>query len=113
MKPFNVALCAMTDAVDGPAIAYWAEARNVKTDGDHSVTSFEVRDGGYEGPREKEEWTVINETKVRAAAKAMREGETDCHRSIQAQFVGKDWDYDSTGIDCLIQHIVFGKIIFG
>ena len=109
----NIALCVMTDAVEGPGLSYWAECRNVSRDGDGNVFAFELRDGGYEGPREKEEWTLVDESKIRTAAAAMRNGETDCHRSIQAQFVGKEWDYDATGIDCLIQHIVFGKTIFG
>lgn len=109
----NVARCLMTDAIDGPGIAYWAEARRVKRNAEKEVESFEVRDGGFEGERESESWVAITEDKIRAAAKDMTDGKVACHKRIAAQFIGSEWDYDVDGIDCLIQHIVFKKIIYG
>lgn len=109
----NIAHSVMTDAVEGPGLAYWAEARKVKRNQENDVVSFEVRDGGYEGPRQSEKWVSVTERKIRKAAQEMRDGKVDCHREIQSQFVGNDWEYDSIGVDCLIQHIAFGDVIYG
>lgn len=102
----------MTDAVEGSGIAYWAEIKNVKRAGGY-VTSFQVRDAGLEGPRESEKWVTVNERKVNAAAQKLRDGNVEAARRISAQFCGKEWEYDSEGVDCIIQAIAFGKLIFG
>lgn len=106
------ALYVMTDAVEGSGIAYWAEIKNVKRVNGY-VASFQVRDAGLEGPRESEKWVTVTGHKVNVAAQKLSDGSVEVARRISAQFCGKDWDYDSEGIDCVIQAIVFGKLIFG
>lgn len=113
MNANEVMLCMLTDAVEGSGIAYWAEARNVRRRPDLYVTSFEVRDGGYEGPRESEAWHKINATTLKAAIVKLRNGAVPVRRDIAAQFVGAEWDYDCEGIDCAVQVAVFGKLVYG
>ena len=81
--------------------------------GTDAVTSFKVRENGNEGARQSIKWTLITATKVETAAKALREGEVDIGRDIMEMFCGKEWETDQTGVDCLIQFIAFGKIVFG
>lgn len=110
----NIARCVMTDAIEGPAIAYWAEVRNVKRAEDNYVSSFEVRDGGFEDARESDQWVLITEEKVKDGATALLNGSVKVSRDIAKQFVGgDDWDYDQSGVDCVVQAIAFNKIVFG
>ena len=111
----NLARCLMTDAIEGSGIAYWAEVQNVKRDHDNYVSSFEVRDGGFEGSRESDQWVLITEEKVKDGALALLDGRVKVSRDIAKQFVGgsDDWDYDQSGVDCVVQAIAFNKIVFG
>jgi hypothetical protein len=102
----------MIDALDGPAIAYWAEVKNVKHDEQGKCLSFQVRDGGYEDERVSKEWVTITELKIEHAAMCLLSGTIEVRRDIAAQFIGKEWKYDSEGVDCIIQAICFDKLIF-
>lgn len=115
MTDINYAHCLMTDAIETAGIGYWAEVRNVKRNAENEVVSFEVRE---ETPSDNAPapWATVNEGKVRQAAKDMRDGKCSVHRQIAAQFIGDsgdDWDYDSTGVDCIVQWIALGKVIYG
>lgn len=111
----NVANCIMTDAVEGSGIAYWAELKDVTRNPDGDVVAFDVRDNGAEGPREAQEFIHVDETAVKNAVNRLLNGETKVARRIASQFVGGEanWDYDSEGVDCLIQTITFGKLVYG
>lgn len=103
----------MTDAVEGPGLAYWAEARNIRRDPDGNITAFQVRDAGKEDDRVSDEWTNINTKRVLVGRMLLLTGEVPVRRDLAAQFVGNDWDYDSEGVDVLIQALAFGKLVFG
>jgi len=102
----------MTDAIEGSGIVYWAEARKVTRDSEGFVTSFEVRDGGYEDARTSDKWTKINADVVNRAALSLLLGRCPVQRDIAAQFVG-EWEYDSDGVDAIIQCACFGELVFG
>lgn len=103
----------LTDAVEGPGVAYWAEAKDVQRDEHGYVTSFKVRDGGYESDRVSKNWKTVNEKSVKKAVADILSGEMEVRRDLAAQFIGKEWEYDSDGVDCVIQTICFGELIFG
>jgi len=109
----------MTDAVETSAIAYWAEARNIKRsepdDGTSVgyVTSFQVRDGGYEGPRVSDKWITVDSKAIAEAIEKIRNGVVKVRRDIAAQFVGEEWDHDIEGVDVVIQTICFNNLVFG
>lgn len=102
----------MTDAVEGSGIAYWAEVKDVKRGAGNYVVSFKVRDAGNEGRRVSAKWTTVNAVAVESAAERLREMDI-CSRDIAAQFCGVAWDTDQNGVDCIVQVIAFGKLIFG
>ena len=107
----------LTDAIESSAISYWAEAQNVVRDDEGNVTQFDVRDDGDGDPdnRYKDEWTTITVQSVLDIVPNLLEGQFNIHRSICQQFAGKVeyWDYDAEGIDCVIQIIAFGELVFG
>jgi len=111
----NVAKCIMTDAAKGPGIAYWAELKDVVCDSEGNVVGFDVRDNDAEGAREAPEFVRVDENAVRNAISRLLTGEVKVARRIASQFVGGEdnWDYDSEGVDCLIQAVVFGKLVYG
>ena len=115
LKETQSALNVMTDAVEGAGIAYWAEAKNVRRNKNNDVTSFYVRANDNEplpADPKLREWHRVDASKVVAAATAVRNGLVDIRRDIAAQFV-PPYDYDGEGVDCLIQVIAFGEIVFG
>ncbi|MCA3018814.1 MAG: hypothetical protein ING66_09435 [Rhodocyclaceae bacterium] len=103
----------MTDAIEGAGIAYWAEVKAVKRNAEGYVTSFEVRDGGYEGERVSDAWKIVNRHAVQNAVARLLSGEFAVRRDLAAQFVGEDWEYDQDGVDALIQAICFDELTFG
>jgi len=111
----NIARCIMTDAVEGPGIAYWAEIKDITRDDEGYVTGFDVRDNGVEEPRERNDFIRVDESAVKKAVGEVLNGKVGVHRRIASQFVGGDdgWDYDSEGVDCVIQTIAFGKLVYG
>lgn len=111
----NVAKCIMTDAVEGSGVTYWAEIKDVVRDSSGDVVSFDVRDNDAEGPREAPGFVRVDENAVRNAAGRLLAGEVKVARRVASQFVGgeENWDYDSEGVDCVIQAIAFGKLVYG
>ena len=74
--------------------------------------SFECRDGGYEGERVSRKWTVVDRQSIMEARDRLLNDDL-VRRDIAAQFIGGVWDYDSEGMDALLQIICFGEIVFG
>ena len=122
----DVIECMLSDAVEGNSgINYWAEIRKIRRDKNkpevigsstfYPVVSFEVRDNGSGEVRVSEKWVIVNQGEVRKAVKKILNGQITVRRDIASQFIGKesDWDYDSEGIDCVIQVIAFNEILFG
>jgi hypothetical protein len=115
-KEIDTIECMLCDALESGYLNYWAEARNIKR---NKVTgnyiSFEIRDHGDSGERKNEEWVLINHAAIRKAVKKILAGEIEISRTIAAQFVGKesDWDYDAEGVDCIVQTAAFNEIVFG
>lgn len=107
------AFYVMTDAIETSALVYWAEARNVCRNGDGYVTSFQVRDAGNEAERHSDVWVTVNSKIIEAHAKRLLNGTIAVRRDIAAQFIGREWETDSEGIDAIIQSICFSGIIFG
>ena len=106
----------LCDAVESGYLNYWAEVRNIKQDKQtRSYVSFEVRDHGDGGERQSDTWVLINHAIIRKAVKKILAGEIEISRTIAAQFVGKeyDWNYDAEGVDCVVQVATFNEIIFG
>lgn len=111
----------ISSAVSGPAIAYWAKGSNVvyeqKPDGSRGpVIAFTVRDGDPDGSGVlTTSKKVINERSILAARKLLMDQDCGVHRSIAAQFVGpmENWDFDSDGVDALVQVVLFGKAVYG
>lgn len=107
----------LTDAVEGPGIAYWASGASVKRAGaaPRYVTSFIVTDAAPDGEPVKTGSKTINARAIMAARNALVNGDIAVRRDIAAQFVGKpeDWECDSEGVDALIQAAFFGKITYG
>lgn len=105
----------LNDAVDGPAIAYWARASAIiLTDG--KVEAFRVRDGDPDGTgKVKKGSKLINERTITDARNKVVNGDVKVRRDLAAQFVGKpeDWQYDSEGVDVLIQVAFFGELAYG
>lgn len=109
-KEASSAESLMTDAIEGAAIAYWAIVRNIVRDVDTGcVTSFDVRNFESADVR----WVRVNEKALRKAASKLLNGEVEVRRDIAAQFIGKNWEYDDEGIDCVIQARCFNEIVFG
>lgn len=106
---------ALTDAVEGPAIAYWAEAKDIKRDTEGYVISFKVRDGAPDGEpvRTPNTWVTINARSLLKGRNKLLLDDLDVAQTFAGQFVGHDWNYDATGIDVLIQAVVFGDIVYG
>ncbi len=107
------ALYLMISAVESSPIAYWAEIRDVRRDEKGNVLSFQVRDGGLEDARVSRHWVTINARKIIIAAKKLLLGEIKVRKDIAAQFIGKEWDFDYEGVDCIIQSIRYKKLVFG
>lgn len=103
----------MTDAIETSAIVYWAEAKNIKRDAEGYVESFQVRDNGDEGERVCKTWKTVNAAAIERAALKILTGEFEIRRDIAAQFVGKEWETDSEGVDCIIQAICFNELTYG
>lgn len=112
-KDLELIKCLLTDAVECLDLFGWAEVRAVRKDKNGYVSSFSCRDAGYAGSKVSA-WAKVNPKKISIAAFHCREGDLDVGRDIAAQFVDKVavWDYDMYGIDCLIQYIVLGKVIY-
>jgi hypothetical protein len=108
------ALSLMTDVVEGPACSYWAEVKDAKRNADFYVTEFKIRDAESDEDIKKE-WVTITADKILEAVKKLINDDEDYKicRSIIAQFVGREWDFDQEGADVIIQIAVFNKIIFG
>lgn len=104
----------LTDAVEGPAIAYWAAGGDINRDVD-GIVSFQVMDAGPDGSPVKEGMFLIDEAAIMAAREKIINTDVDLNRDTAAQFVGPvdKWEYDQDGIDALIQVAVFGKIVYG
>lgn len=109
--------CILTDAVEGPGIAYWASGLNIvrQEEGENHVISFIVKDAAPDGDPVKKGQKLINERAILKAREALVNGDIKVRRDIAAQFVGKpeDWDYDSEGVDALVQAAFFGEIVYG
>lgn len=108
--------CLLTDAIEGPGIAYWAEADNIRRapTRPHWVTGFKVRDGGYENDPVKSEWLELTEAVLLKARDDLLSGKVKVRKDLAAQFVGPpdDWDYDADGVDVLIQAAYFGELVY-
>jgi hypothetical protein len=109
----------MTDAVEGSGIAYWAllDQDSIKRDNKLPragyVIQFKVTDGGFENDPINDKWVTINEATILTAVDKILKGDIPIRRDIAAQFVGKTWEYDSEGVDAVIQAILFGSIQYG
>lgn len=89
------------------------EIKNVKRDKEGYVESFDVRPHHNEEPdAEPAKWIKIMSKGVITASKKLLAGDVIVHREIAAQFIG-NWDTDSDGVDCVIQVLVFGSIVYG
>lgn len=102
----------IADAAEGVGFSYWGEVDNVKRDMDGKVSSFQVRDPGYENPSLHEGWVTIDTASLIEGVRRLLSGEVIVRRDLAAQFIGNDWDYDADGIDVLVQAIVFGKLVY-
>lgn len=98
----------LTDTLENDYIGYWADVRNVKRDCEGLIFSFEVKDHDVKD----EKWTVIDEKSVMPAVNKIISGQIKLKEEIVEQFLGEEWNYDATSIDCLIQVIIFGEIIY-
>lgn len=110
--------CILSDACDGPAIAYWAKGKDIvrKAGEINYVHSFKVADNDPDGSGPvKKGWKLIDEKAIMKAREKIVNEDVGIHRSIAAQFVGPidKWEYDSDGVDALIQVAFFGKIVYG
>lgn len=105
----------LNDAVDSSALTYWAGAKNIVRSENGDVVSFVVFDAGPDGEPLTKATKKINEKSILAARMKLISEDVDTHREIAAQFVGPQerWDYDSDGIDALIQVALFGKTMYG
>lgn len=105
----------LSDAYESSAIDYWAEVQNPVRNEHREYTSFQVRESEAPLERMSDGCKTVDEVSVLAAVAKMLNGEMDVSRSIAAQFVGKieSWEYDIVGIDCVIQCICFGELIYG
>ncbi len=109
----------LTDAVEGPAIAYWARCyRSVR---EHTgkyklVTQFRVSDAAPDGGKPvKKGSKTIGERAILKARDLLVNGNVNVRRDIKAQFVGQPdaWEYDQEGIDALVQLAFFGELVYG
>lgn len=109
--------CLLTDAIEGPGIAYWAEIDKVRRidTSPYWVTGFAVRDGGIENDPVKTEWLELTEAILLQARNDLVSGKIKVRKDLAAQFVGQpdDWDYDAEGVDVLIQAAYFGELVYG
>lgn len=105
----------LNDAVDSSALTYWAGAKDIVRSENGDVVSFIVFDDGPDGEPLTTETKKINEKSILAARMKLISEDVDTHREVAAQFVGPQerWDYDSDGLDALIQVALFGKKVYG
>jgi hypothetical protein len=115
MTSVNTISGLLAEAADGVGISYWAEVCKVTRDDEDNVISFVVKDGAPDGQPLKKGTRTINERSIKQAREAMVNGDSMPRRDIAAQFVGKpeDWEYDSEGVDAIVQTALFGAIVYG
>lgn len=114
----NTISSILTDAVEGEGIAYWAKIQMVIRDREVKfwpVVSFVVLDGAPDGQPVKKGQKLINARIIERARNRIVNGDVKVRRDIAQQFVGvpNDWEYDSEGVDALIQVAFFGEIVYG
>lgn len=100
----------LTDAVDGSAIHYWANIKNVERNEHGDVTSFlcseVLRDINFK-------WVKVTPKKIQKAVLDILTKDIDVSRELASQFIGEEWDTDINGVDIMIQYIVFKYIKYG
>jgi hypothetical protein len=117
-------MCFLTDCVEGSGASYWAEARNIRrqkkpTEGESIpyVTSFQVRDGGKQNDRVSEVWMTVDKEAVAEAVAAILRGDLEVSRDTASQFVPanapRNWNYDTDGVDVILQFLCFGELVYG
>lgn len=108
----NIINDILTDLVEGGGSHYWANFRNVKRDDDLNVISFEVKDD-----TEMPDWKIITAKEIEEAIEKMKNNYKELHIGVRIaeQFFGnrEDWDYDATGIDCLLQIAAMQEVVYG
>jgi hypothetical protein len=107
-EPHQQASYVLIQAIESDAIAYWAEYRNIKRGKDGNIKAFEVREAeashGKPGV-----WRWMTPPRVLEGRQCLL-NDVQVSRDIAAQFIGREWETDKNGADCVIQAALFIEI---
>jgi len=114
----------MTSAVEGRAITYWAQARNVVRDVDLNVVSFEVKPlDGDRRTRERrargldaaptDTWRTVDAGGIALAIAFVLSGHVRVGRPLVGQIVTEKGAADEECVDVLVQIAALGELVYG